>query len=83
MMQIYLFGGECKDGQLLSDLWRFDMQAMEWESLTPLQSDAATGYHPSAPYPGNDNGIEIHRCAFLTPNLPHGHVNKKIFLQKQ
>lgn len=42
-MQCYLFGGESGEGQLLSDLWRLDMQAMEWHLLSPLQGEGMEG----------------------------------------
>ncbi len=55
MVQCYLFGGEGGEGQLLGDLWRFDMQAMEWQQLwdsATLQAEGTEGCKcPPLPLP--------------------------------
>jgi len=32
--KLYVFGGEDKDGQVLSELWEFDTRAKEWKNLS-------------------------------------------------
>ena len=35
---VYVFGGQAPGGELLNDLWQFDMPKRTWTELVPKQS---------------------------------------------
>ena len=39
---LYIFGGSAKDGQLLNDLWKFDLNTFMWEKLSPEENEEET-----------------------------------------
>lgn len=57
---LWLFGGQCSidDPAQLSDLWRFDLSALEWTAIPPNLRDASASYNTPSGRLGAAHWIE-------------------------
>ena len=44
--QVFIFGGQTEDGNLLNDMWQWDLETLQWAQIMYIQTIGGAKYVP-------------------------------------